>query len=307
VQRYVLRRLVLAIPNLVLISLIVFVIMRVLPGDPVRTMLAGTPVSGDQIEQIRQSMGLDDPLYLQYAHFVGDALQGDLGRSLISKRTVSSQIIDQFPSTLILTLAGLAVALTIGVVLGVVAAIKKGSWIDAVSMGFALIGVSMPGFWLGLLLLFVFSFKLGWFPAVGGGGWRHLVLPAFVLGVGEAAIIARLVRASMVEVLRQEYVSVARAKGLREGIVITRHALRNALIPLVTTLGLEFGFLLGGAVVLETVFARPGLGRLTIEAILARDFPVVQGTVLFVAALYILVNIVVDVSYAWLDPRIRLD
>jgi ABC-type dipeptide/oligopeptide/nickel transport system permease component len=307
VQRYVLRRLALAIPNLILISLIVFVIMRVLPGDPVRTMLAGTPTSGDQIEQIRQSMGLNDPLYLQYAHFVGDALQGDLGRSLITKRSVTGEIVDQFPSTLILTLAGLAVAILVGVVLGIIAAIKKGSWFDAAGMGVALIGVSMPSFWLGLLLLFLFSFKLGWFPAVGAGGWKHLVLPAIVLGVGEAAIIARLVRASMVEVLRQEYVAVARAKGLRESIVVTRHALRNALIPLVTTLGLEFGFLLGGAVVLESVFARPGLGRLTVEAILARDFPVVQGAVLFVATLYIIVNILIDVSYAWLDPRIRLD
>jgi peptide/nickel transport system permease protein len=307
VQRYVLRRLALAIPNLILISLIVFVIMRVLPGDPVRTMLAGTPTSGDQIEQIRQSMGLNDPLYLQYAHFVGDALQGDLGRSLITKRSVTGEIVDQFPSTLILTLAGLAVAILVGVLFGIIAAIKKGSWIDAAGMGVALIGVSMPSFWLGLLLLFLFSFKLGWFPAVGAGGWKHLVLPAIVLGVGEAAIIARLVRASMVEVLRQEYVAVARAKGLRESIVVTRHALRNALIPLVTTLGLEFGFLLGGAVVLESVFARPGLGRLTVEAILARDFPVVQGAVLFVATLYIIVNILIDVSYAWLDPRIRLD
>lgn len=306
-QRYVLRRLALAIPNLILISLIVFVIMRVLPGDPVRTMLAGTPTSGDQIEQIRQSMGLNDPLYLQYAHFVGDALQGDLGRSLITKRSVTGEIVDQFPSTLILTLAGLAVAILVGVLFGIIAAIKKGSWIDAAGMGVALIGVSMPSFWLGLLLLFLFSFKLGWFPAVGAGGWKHLVLPAIVLGVGEAAIIARLVRASMVEVLRQEYVAVARAKGLRESIVVTRHALRNALIPLVTTLGLEFGFLLGGAVVLESVFARPGLGRLTVEAILARDFPVVQGAVLFVATLYIIVNILIDVSYAWLDPRIRLD
>jgi peptide/nickel transport system permease protein len=172
-------------------------------------------------------------------------------------------------------------------------------------MGLALLGVSMPSFWLALLMLFLFSFKLGWLPATGTGGWRHLVLPAIVLGVGEAAVIARLVRASMVEVLRQEYVRVARAKGLRERPVVVGHALRNALIPVVTVLGLQYAFLLGGAVVIETVFGRPGIGRLAVDAILAKDFPVVQGTVLFTAAIYVAVNLLVDLSYAWLDPRVR--
>jgi ABC-type dipeptide/oligopeptide/nickel transport system permease component len=305
--RFVGRRLALAVPNLFLISLIVFVIMHVLPGDPVKVMLAGTPVSGEQVEQLRAQLGLDDPLYVQYWRFVSGAVQGDLGRSITTKRTVSSEILSQFPATLQLTAAGMAVAVLLGLVSGVIAAIRQGTWVDAASMGLALIGISMPSFWLALLLLFLFSFKLGWVPATGAGGWRHLLLPAFVLGVGQAAIIARLVRASMVEVLRQDFVRVARAKGLRERPVIMGHALRNALLPVVTVLGLQYAFLLGGAVVIETVFGRPGIGRLSVDAILAKDFPVVQGTVLFTAGIYVLVNLLVDLSYAWIDPRVRDD
>jgi peptide/nickel transport system permease protein len=304
---YIERRLVLSIPILVLISAVVFVIMHILPGDPVRTMLAGQPVSGEIIEQLREEYGLNDPLLVQYGHFVGDALRGDLGHSIKTKQPVTEAILQQFPSTLQLTLAGMAVAIVIGVISGVVAATHQGSWIDAASMFFALLGVSMPSFWLALLLLFLFSFKLGWFPAVGVGSWKHLVLPAIVLGVGEAAIIARLVRTSMVEVMRQEYVTVARAKGLAYRTVVYRHALRNAMIPVITVLGLQYGYLLGGAVVIETVFARQGIGRLAVDAILAKDFPMVQGTVLFAAAIYVLVNLVVDISYAWFDPRIHYE
>jgi peptide/nickel transport system permease protein len=306
-RRYVAKRIALAIPNLFLMSVIIFFILRILPGDPVRTMLAGTAASTEQVEQIRHSLGLDRPIYIQYLDFVGNALRGDLGRSIITKRTVTSEVRAQFPSTLGLAVTGMAIALVIGVCSGVLAAVHQRTWIDSVSMGVALLGISMPSFWLALLLLYLFSFKLGWLPAVGVGGWKHLVLPAFVLGIAEAAIIARLVRASMVEVLRREYIVVARAKGQRECLVLIRHALRNALIPVVTTIGLEFGFLLGGAVVIESVFARPGVGRLTVESILARDFPVVQGTVLFVAALFVVINLVVDISYAWLDPTIRYD
>jgi peptide/nickel transport system permease protein len=303
--RYIGQRLALAIPNLFLISIVVFVIMHILPGDPVKIMLAGTPVSGEQVEKLREELGLNRPLYVQYLDFIGGAVHGDLGRSLTTKRTVSSEIASQFPSTLALTTAGMGIAILIGLVSGVIAATRQGTWADAASMGLALIGVSMPSFWLALLMLYLFSFKLRWLPATGVGGWRHLLIPAIVLGVGEAAIIARLVRASMVEVLRQDYVRVARAKGLRERPVVIGHALRNALIPVITVLGLQYAFLLGGAVVVETVFGRPGIGRLAVEAILAKDFPVVQGTVLFTATIYVVVNLLVDLSYAWLDPRVR--
>lgn len=305
--RYIQRRILLAIPNLFLISLIVFVVMRIVPGDPVSNMLAQTPASGEQVEQLRESLGLNESIPEQYLHFVTDALQGDLGRSIITRQSVSTEIINQFPTTLWLTLCGLAVALIVGIPIGIASALRKGSWVDAALMTVALIGVSIPGYWLALIALSVFSFNLGWFPATGTGGLNHMVLPALVLGLGEASIVARMVRASMVEVLRQEYVVVARAKGLRNSVVVGRHAMRNALIPVVTALGMEFGYLLGGAVVLETVFARPGVGRLVVDAILDRDYPVVQGAVLFVAALYIAINIVIDVSYAWLDPRIRVN
>jgi ABC-type dipeptide/oligopeptide/nickel transport system permease component len=305
--QYIQRRVLLAIPNLLIISIMVFFVMRIVPGDPVSAMLARSPASGEQVEQLRESMGLNDPLLLQYVHFAADAVQGDLGESITTRRPVTSEIWSQFPTTLGLTLCGLAVALILGIPIGIASALRKGSWVDALLMTVALIGVSMPGYWLALISLSVFSFNLGWFPATGIGGWKHMVLPAMVLGLGEASIIARMVRASMVEVLRQEYVVVARAKGLRNSVVVGRHAMRNALIPVITALGMEFGFLLGGAVVLETVFARPGLGRLIVDAILERDYPIVQGAVLFVAALYIAINILVDVSYAWLDPRIRVN
>lgn len=305
--RYLQRRIILSIPTLVIISVVVFFVMHILPGDPVKIMLAGQPVSGEVVRQLRHEYGLDRPAYTQYFTFVGHALQGDLGRSIKSKRPVTSEIIEQFPSTLWLTLAGMGVALALGVVSGVLAAVKQGGWVDAASMFVALLGVSMPSFWLALLLLFLFSFRLHWFPAVGEGGIRHLVLPAFVLGVGEAAIIARLVRASMVEVLRQEYVNVARAKGLAARTVIMRHALRNAMIPVITVLGLQYGYLLGGAVVVETIFSRPGIGRLAVSAILAKDYPMVQGVVLFSAVIYVVINLLVDVSYGWFDPRIHYE
>jgi ABC-type dipeptide/oligopeptide/nickel transport system permease component len=304
---YIERRLILSIPILVLISVVVFFVMHILPGDPIKVMLAGQPVSGEAIEQLRHEYGLDRPLYVQYADFISNAVQGDLGRSIKTRRPVMQEIMDQFPYTLQLTIAAMAIATAIGVVSGVLAATRQGSWVDAASMFVALLGVSMPSFWLALILLFLFSFKWHIFPAVGADSWRHLILPAFVLGVGEAAIIARLVRASMVEVMRQEYVVVARAKGLAQRFVILRHALRNAMIPVVTVLGIQYGFLLGGAVIIETVFARPGIGRLAVDGILAKDFQLVQGTVLFSAVIYVLVNLLVDISYAWFDPRIHYE
>ena len=304
---YIERRLVFSIPILVLISVIVFAIMHILPRDPVKIMLSGQPVSGDVVERLREEYGLDKPLYRQYLDFAGGAITGDLGNSIRTNRPVLDEIITQLPSTLQLALAAMLIAISIGVVSGVLAAIRQGTWVDAGSMLFALIGVSMPGFWLALLLMLIFSFRLGWFPSVGSGSLRHLVLPAIVLGVGEAGVIARMVRANMVEVLRQEYVTVARAKGLAYRTVIVRHALRNALIPVVTVLGLQFGFMLGGAVIVETVFARPGIGRLAVDSILAKDYPMVQGVVLFSAVIYVFVNLIVDISYAWFDPRIHYE
>jgi len=302
--RYLQRRLVLAVPILFLISAIVFFVMHILPGDPIKSMLAGQPVSTEIIEQLREQYGLNDPVYIQYLRFLGNALTGDLGTSIATKRPVTEEILDQMPYTIALTLSGMAIAMLIGIVSGVLAATRRGTWVDASSMLFALIGVSMPSFWLALLLIFTFSFRLHWFPAVGADTWRHLVLPAIVLGVGEAAIIARLVRASMVEVLRQEYVVVARAKGLTQRNVVFRHALRNALIPVVTLVGLQAAYLLGGAVVTETMFSWPGVGRLAVGAIVSSDFPTAQGAIMILALAFLLINLIVDVLYVYLDPRV---
>ncbi|MCL4467297.1 MAG: ABC transporter permease [Chloroflexi bacterium] len=303
--RYVGARLVMAVPVLLGVTILVFSMLYLLPGDPVQAMLGESATSAEHVERLRRELGLDDPIYVQYARFLGNALRGDLGRSLVSRHQVLDEILSQFPATAELALASMAIAVIVGVTLGVLAAIRQNSWLDTLSMFVALLGVSMPGFWLGLMLIFFFSLRLGWFPATGQGGPERLILPATALGIGAAAIIARLTRSSMVEVLRQEYVTTARAKGLAEHVVILRHALQNALIPVVTMVGLQFGYLLAGAVIIETVFARQGIGRLIITSILAKDFPLVQGAVLFTACLYVLVNLLVDISYAVLDPRIR--
>ncbi len=303
--RYVGARLVMAVPVLLGVTVLVFSMLYLLPGDPVQAMLGESATSAEHVERLRHELGLDDPIYVQYARFLGNALRGDLGRSLVSRHQVLDEILSQFPATAELALASMAIAVIVGVTLGVLAAIRQNSWLDTLSMFVALLGVSMPGFWLGLMLIFFFSLRLGWFPATGQGGPERLILPATALGIGAAAIIARLTRSSMVEVLRQEYVTTARAKGLAEHVVILRHALQNALIPVVTMVGLQFGYLLAGAVIIETVFARQGIGRLIITSILAKDFPLVQGAVLFTACLYVLVNLLVDISYAVLDPRIR--
>jgi peptide/nickel transport system permease protein len=259
----------------------------------------------EQVALLRSQLHLDEPLPQQFLRFVVNALRGDLGYSIRTKRPVTQEIGDNYLSTLQLAFAGLFLAALLGTALGIIAAVKQYSWVDAGSMMFALIGVSMPSFWLGLLLIFTFSLRFRLFPATGGGDLKHLVLPALTLGLGASAIIARLVRSSMLEVLRQEYVTTARAKGLKEFWVIIRHALRNALIPVVTVFGLQFGSLLAGAVIIETVFGRPGIGRLLVDAILNKDFPVVQGVVLVVAVSYVTVNLLVDLVYVVLDPRIR--
>jgi len=276
------------------------------PGDPVKMMLAEFVTTPDQVAAMRAQLHLDEPVVQQYGRFVWNALHGDLGTSIRSRRPVTQEIGENLGNTATLALASMAVAIALGVPLGLVAALGRNSWVDVGSMVIALAGVSMPSFWLGLLLILAFSLHLGWFPATGGGDLHHLILPAITLGTIASAIIARLTRSSMLEVLGQDYVRTARAKGLGGFAVVMRHALRNALIPVVTIFGLQFGNLLAGTVIVETVFSRPGVGRLIVGGILAKDFPLVQGTVLFIATTYVLINVVVDAAYALFDPRIRL-
>jgi peptide/nickel transport system permease protein len=302
---YIGNRLLLSIPVILGVSVFVFLMLHLVPGDPVMVMMGDAPVPKEQLEQIRERLGLNDSLVVQYGRFFGKALQGDLGRSLRTNRRVIEDIMERLPSTVQLSIAAIILAITLGTVLGVMAATYQNTWIDTLSTVIALIGVSMPIFWLGLMLIFLFALRLGWFPATGQGGLSHLVLPAVALAWYAAAIIARLVRSSMLEVMRMEYVVTARAKGLNERKVLYWHTLRNALIPVVTIVGLQFGNLLAGTVITETVFARQGLGRLIVEGILQKDFPVVQGAVLFTAMMYVLANLLVDISYAVIDPRIR--
>ncbi|HEV3348210.1 MAG TPA: ABC transporter permease [Methylomirabilota bacterium] len=303
---YVGRRILAVVPVLFGVTLAVFSMLFLVPGDPVKIMLAEFVTTPEQIARMRAQLHLDEPVLVQYGRFVGNALRGDLGVSIRSRRPVAAEIGENIGSTGQLALASMVVAIGLGVPLGLLAALGRNSWLDVAAMVVALLGVAMPSFWLGFLLIFVFSLHLGWLPATGGGDLLHLVMPAVALGMIAAAIIARLTRSSMLEVLGQDFVRTARAKGLGGWSVIVRHALRNALIPVVTVFGLQFGNLLAGAVIVETVFSRPGLGRLIVGGILAKDFPLVQGTVLFVAAAYVLINVMVDVAYAYVDPRIRI-
>ena len=302
---FVARRVLAVVPVLFGVTLAVFSMLFLVPGDPVKMMLAEFVTNPDQVAQMRAQLHLDEPILQQYGRFVGNAVRGDLGTSIRSRRPVATEITENVGSTAQLALASMAVAVGLGIPLGLVAAVGRNSWLDVASMVVALLGVSMPSFWLGLLLIFTFSLHLAWLPATGGGDLAHLVLPSVTLGAIVSAIIARLTRSSMLEVLGQDYVRTARAKGLGWWSVVVRHALKNALIPVVTIFGLQFGNLLAGAVIVETVFSRPGLGRLIVGGILAKDLPLVQGTVLFVATTYVMINVLVDVAYAFVDPRIR--
>ena len=303
--RYISGRLLATVPVVFGVTLAVFSMLYLIPGDPVKMMLSEFQTSPEQIARMRAQLHLNDPFAQQYARFVVNAARGDLGESIRDRRPVTTEIMELLPSTAQLALTALALSTATGVALGVVAAIRQNSWADVGAMMLARLGVSMPSFWLGLLLIFVFSLHLGLFPATGGGGLEHLVLPAFALGAGAAAITAALTRSSMLEVLRMDYMTTARAKGLAGPSVVLRHGLANALIPIVTIFGLQAGQLLAGTVIIETVFGRPGIGRLLINAILNKDFPLVQGVVLFVAIVYVLVNLLVDLVYAAVDPRIR--
>jgi peptide/nickel transport system permease protein len=286
---------------LVLVSLMIHLV----PGDPAQLMVGDAPVSAAQLRLIRHSLGLDRPLYQQLADDARRFAAGDLGRSLRSGRPIIDDLRAALPSTLSLSLAAMAFGLLVGVPAGVLASVRRGGWIDTAVTAFAVVGISLPSFWTGILLIVVFAIQLRWFPTSGQAGLRALVLPALTLGWYPAGALARLLRSSMLEVLRKDYVGVARAKGLRERAVVARHALRNALLPTVTLGSVQFGTLLSGAIVTETVFARDGIGRLVVDGILQRDFPVVQGVVFLIAIIYTLVNLITDIMYAWLDPRIR--
>ena len=303
--RYIAGRLLVTIPVVVGVTLAVFSMLYLIPGDPVKMMLSEFETNPAQIARMRAQLRLNEPFAQQYGQFVWNAARGNLGESIRDRRPVATEIRELFPSTVQLALSALIFSIALGVPLGLLAAIRQNSWADVGAMMAARIGVSMPSFWLGLLLIFVFSLQLGLLPATGGGGIDHLLMPAFALGAGAAAITAALTRSSMLEVLRMDYMTTARAKGLAGAAVILRHGLANALIPIVTIFGLQAGQLLAGAVIIETVFGRPGIGQLLVAAILNKDFPLVQGVVLFVAIVYVLINLAVDVAYAAIDPRIR--
>jgi len=314
VALFLLRRLLLVGPVLLGVSLVVFAVLHISPGDPAEIML-GPQATHEDITRLRTELGLDEPLPVQYARWMGRVLQGDLGRSLWMKRPVLGEVLRRFQATVVLAASALLLSTLGGIALGVLSAARRNSLLDRLSALASLFGASMPSFWLGIVLMVIFALWLGWLPAsgmfapYGGGGvgdlLSHLVLPTVTLAAASLTIIARLTRSTMLDVLGQDFVRTARAKGVRESFVVVRHALRNALIPTVTVVGVQAGYLLGGAVLTETVFAWPGVGTLMVQGILARDFPLVQGCVLVIALGFVLVNLTVDVLYATLDPRIR--
>ncbi|MFN2219714.1 MAG: ABC transporter permease [Anaerolineae bacterium] len=302
---YIGRRLLGAIPVLWGVATLVFIILRLLPGDPAALMLSEAGASAQAIAELRAELGLDESIPIQYGRYIAQLAQGDLGTSLFTQRSVATTIAEQLPSTIELAFSAMLVAIVLGTALGILAAVRHGTWLDVYIMAISVAGISVPIFWSAILLIWLFALLLGWLPATGQGGIKHLVLPALVLGFASAGAITRLVRASLLEVMDQDFVNTARAKGLAEGTILLRHALKNAFIPVTSIIGLQFGFLLGGTVVIETIFSRPGIGRLMVNAILWKDLPLVQGIVLLIALVYTLVNLVTDVAYAYLDPRIH--
>lgn len=330
--KYIIKRLLLLIPVMIGVSIVVFVVMHIFTADPAAVIL-GQHATTDQIKALQESLGLNKPIYEQYWNFFSRAVQGDLGQSLFTKTSVVKELMARFPATVELATASMVFAVLFGLTVGIISAVKKNTVFDYAGMMSALVGVSMPIFWLGLVLILVFSLILHWLPVAGritlgiepntvtgfylfdslltgnmeafGSALSHIVLPAVALGSYSTAIIARMTRATMLEVVNQDYIRTARAKGLFEKVVIMSHSLRNALIPVVTVVGLQFGALLGGAVLTETVFSWPGIGSYVVNAILNSDYPVVQGAVLFIAAIFVVVNLVVDVIYAFIDPRIK--
>ena len=311
--RFCLRRTALAIPTLFAVATLVFLVIRVLPGDPAQAIL-GEYATAQSVARLREQMGLNRPLVVQYLDFMGGLARGDLGRSLMNNKPVTEQILAAFPYTLDLTLAGIGLGLLMGVPTGIVTALKRNALPDYVGRVLSLVGLSIPSFYLGILLLIAFSLKLNWFPMVGAGEpgdlvgqLHHLCLPALSLGLLLAAYLTRVTRSSVLEILREDFVRTARAKGLREHLVVYKHAVRNALIPIVTVIGIYVGLLLGGSVLVEVVFSRPGLGKLLVGSMTTRDYVTVQSTLVVFAGVIVLVNLVVDLLYGFIDPRVRYD
>ena len=302
--KYIIKKLILMIPVLIGMTIVIFLILHLAPGDPVH-LLVGPNVTPEAYEQVRLNLGLDKSVASQYFTFMGNILTGDLGTSILQKRPVSEIIIERLPITLEIGFYALILSFLISLPLGIAAAIKRNTAVDYGAMTAALIGMSLPNFWFGLLLIYFFSYKLGWFPISGYGTWMHLVLPVIAIGLTDAAITARMARSSMLEVIRQDYIRTARSKGLKERVVMNEHALRNALIPLITILGLRIGMIFSGSVIIETVFSIPGIGRTMVDAIFARDFPVIQGSLLVLGACVLIGNLIADILYAVVDPRIK--
>lgn len=303
--KYILKRILALIPVMLLVTLIVFFLMSITRGDPARIVL-GESASLEEVEAMRESMGLNDPFIIRYARYVRDLfLHGDLGTSYKSGLPVMKEITSALPSTIKLSLAAIIIAILVGIPIGIISATKQYSLFDNITMILGLIGISMPVFWLGLLLILLFSVKLGWLPPSGLTSFKHVILPAFTLGTQSIAVFARMTRSSMLEVIRQDYIRTVRAKGQKESRITLDHVLRNALVPIVTVVGIQFGNLLGGAVLCETIFSINGVGRLMVDAIKQRDFPVVQGGVLFISLSFCLINLIIDIIYAFLDPKIK--
>ena len=301
---YLFRRLLGLLPTLLIVAVLVFSFVHLLPGDPAR-LAAGPEAGPETVELVRQDLGLDLPLHQQFLRFFSHALQGDFGTSIRSKRPVSTEIAERFAPTLWLTVAAMVWSVLLGGVLGMVSAVWRNRWPDRLGMTLAVSGISFPSFALGMLLMQLFSVQLGWLPTVGADSWRHYILPSLTLGAGVAAVMARFTRSSFIDILKEDYVRTARAKGLSETVVVVKHGLRNALIPVVTMMGLQFGCLLGGSIVVEVVFNWPGMGRLLVDAVDMRDYPVIQALVLLFSLEFILINLVVDLLYALINPTIR--
>src|SRR5216684_1357733 len=305
-SRFLIRRFFLTIPVIIGVATLVFSLIHLVPGDPVRAML-GDSASPSDVAEMRGRLGLDRPLYLQYASFMKGAATGNLGTSLRTNQPVVALILDRLPATIELAIAAVLASLMTALPLGIIAAVRRGTAIDHVATTVALVGMSVPNFWLGPLLAIVFSVSLGWLPVSGRGTFANLILPAITLGAPLAAVLARMTRASLIEELGEPYVLAARARGVSRARAVLKHALRNSLIPIVTVLGLQFGSVLTGAVITETIFAWPGIGRLLVQSISARDYPAVQGCVMLIAVTYVSANLLVDVAYGFLDPRIRYE
>ncbi|EBJ4438799.1 glutathione ABC transporter permease GsiC [Salmonella enterica] len=301
---YVLKRLLGLIPTLLIVAVLVFLFVHLLPGDPAR-LIAGPEADAQVIALVRQQLGLDQPLHVQFWHYITHVLQGDFGTSMVSRRPVSEEIASRFLPTLWLTITSMIWAVLFGMAIGIAAAVWRNRWPDRVGMTLAVTGISFPAFALGMLLMQIFSVDLGWLPTVGADSWQHYILPSLTLGAAVASVMARFTRSSFVDVLSEDYMRTARAKGVSETWVVLKHGLRNAMIPVVTMMGLQFGFLLGGSIVVEKVFNWPGLGRLLVDSVDMRDYPVLQAEVLLFSLEFILINLVVDVLYAAINPAIR--